>query len=62
MDELRERTVELLASLSDEQVRLVEEYARSLRDLDAAREAYHALEELWKSGPDRAEPLAREVR
>lgn len=41
----------LLDALTDEQVRLVEEYARSLRDLEAAREAYHALEELWKSRP-----------
>jgi hypothetical protein len=52
MDEGRKRVAALLSALNDEQVRLVEDYARSLRALDAAREAYHALEELWKSRPD----------
>jgi len=62
MDELRERTAELLASLSEEQFRLVEDYARSLRDLDAARQAYLALEELWKSRPHRAEQPFPDLR
>jgi hypothetical protein len=59
MDERRERVAALLGALSDDQIRLVEDYARSLRDLDAAREAYHALEELWKSRPDHAGPLGQ---
>lgn len=61
MDERREKIAAFLSALNDEQVRLVEDYARSLRDLDAALEAYHALEELWKSRPGHAEPLGPPV-
>ncbi len=62
MEELRERTVELLASLTEEQFRRVEDYARSLRDLDAARQAYLALEELWKTRPHRPEEPSPDVQ
>lgn len=58
LDERRERAAALLATLSEEQIRQVEDYARSLRDFDTARKAYHALEELWKSRPYRSEPSA----
>jgi hypothetical protein len=46
MDELRTRTAEMLGWLTDEQVMLVQDYVRYLRDMQRVREGGHALEDL----------------
>jgi hypothetical protein len=46
LDELRTRTAEMLELLTDEQVMLVQDYVRYLRDMQHARERAHALEDL----------------